>query len=54
MEVSDVIKKIENNYLIDEDVLFFWLYYIGDWNLRVWDKIVYGFWVKLVIEYKLM
>lgn len=54
MEASDVIKKIENNYPIDEDVLSFWLHHIGDWNPRVRDEIVYGSWVKLVIEHKLM
>lgn len=54
MEASDVIKKIENNYPIDENVLSFWLHHIGDWNPRVRDEIVYGSWVKLVIEHKLM
>lgn len=34
MEASDVIKKIENNYPIDEDVLNFLLDHIGDWNPR--------------------
>ncbi|MFD3107213.1 hypothetical protein ACFKKJ_10325, partial [Streptococcus agalactiae] len=54
MEASDVIKKIENSYPIDEDVLNFLLDHIGDWNPRVRDEIVYGSWVKLVIEHKLM